>query len=51
MNMMKVILVGAVITTVIAFAGVIATWSVIYSTDIGSGKNFPLILNHKESKL
>merc|ERR1712126_726174 len=35
-TMMKVVLVGAAITTVIAFAGVIATWSVIYSTDIGS---------------
>ena len=34
--MMKVVLVGAGITTVIAFAGVIATWSVIYSTDVGS---------------
>merc|ERR1712133_270066 len=35
-TMMKVVLVGAAITTVIAFAGVIATWSVIYSTDISS---------------
>ena len=36
---MNIILIFACIATVTVFAGVIATWAVIYSSDIGSGEN------------
>merc|ERR1712198_766619 len=32
---MKILIVGAGVTSVVALGGIIATWSIIYSTDIG----------------